>query len=294
MGRGGIRYNEEPKQNRMFENYVCNDRIRNDKVANKLLSFNRKSKLDNSCNDEEEKNSKEENKGDKSDQFEANVNMSGRELGEGNVCVAEECGVDDCEGQFKENSKATFDINDHECNMITDTEDDIGIILKLEDNDVKVSLRDFGSYVKFNKECYHKGCKCGMVNTYLPAQLSAAPAAGQQWHRLKFMNITGRYKKNKVEGEQLSILSSIIDEIQLNWDNTYMNAKSNPGSVLQGKVVNKKQTSKIKHEHFPKLPHVQQLIKIFENLHNDMRVTEVCFLRRRIKVTDLRISTMSK
>jgi hypothetical protein len=47
--------------------------------------------------------------------------MSGHELGEGNVWVAEECGVDDCEGQFEENSKATLDINDHECNMITDT-----------------------------------------------------------------------------------------------------------------------------------------------------------------------------
>jgi hypothetical protein len=71
--------------------------------------------------------------------------MSGHELGEGNVCVEEECGVDDCEGQFKENSKATFDIYDHECNMITDTEDDIGILFQLEGYDVKVSLRDFGS-----------------------------------------------------------------------------------------------------------------------------------------------------
>ncbi len=32
-------------------------RIRNDEVANILLSFNRKNKLDNSCNDEDEKNS---------------------------------------------------------------------------------------------------------------------------------------------------------------------------------------------------------------------------------------------
>jgi hypothetical protein len=30
-----------------------------------------------------------ENKSDKNDQFKANVNMSGHELGEGNVCVAE-------------------------------------------------------------------------------------------------------------------------------------------------------------------------------------------------------------
>jgi hypothetical protein len=106
---------------------------------------------------------------------------------------AEECGVDDCEGELEENSKATFYINDHECNVITDTDDNIAIIFKLEGNDVKVSLRDFGSYVKFKKECYHKGYKCGMVNTYITAQLFAAPAAVQKWHRLKCMNKTGRF-----------------------------------------------------------------------------------------------------
>jgi hypothetical protein len=51
--------------------------------------------------------------------------------------------------------------------VITDTEDDIGRIFKLEGNDVKVSLRDFESYMKINKECYCKGYKCGMINTYL-------------------------------------------------------------------------------------------------------------------------------
>jgi hypothetical protein len=165
--------------------------------------------LDDSCNDKEEKNSEGKNKGDKYDQFEANVNKSGHELGEENDCVAEECGLDDCEGELEEKSKATFDINDHECNVITDTEDDIRIIFRLEGKDVKVSIRDFGSYVKFNKECDHKGCKCGTVNTYL-----TAPAAGQKWHRLKCMNTTGRYKATMVEGEQLSIFSSIRNEIQ--------------------------------------------------------------------------------
>jgi hypothetical protein len=62
-----------------------------------------------------------------------------------------------------------------------------------------------------------------------------------------------------------------------------MNAKYNPGSVFQGVIVNKKKTRTIKHEHFPKLPHVQQLIKIFENLHDDMRVTEVWFLKKKDK-----------
>jgi hypothetical protein len=38
-----------------------------------------------------------------------------------------------------------------------------------------------------------------------------------------------KIREKKVEGEQLSILSSIKNEIQENWDNTYMNAKYNPG-----------------------------------------------------------------
>jgi hypothetical protein len=106
MGRGGIRKNNTPEQNKMLENYVCSDRIRNDEVANILLSLNRKNTSANSCDDKEENNSEGENKGDKNDQFEANVNMSVCEFGTGNVCVAEECGVDDSEGQFEENSKS--------------------------------------------------------------------------------------------------------------------------------------------------------------------------------------------
>jgi hypothetical protein len=56
-----------------------------------------------------------------------------------------------------------------------------------------------------------------------------------------------------------------------------------PGKWFQEKPVNKKKTRKIKHDQIPKLPHVQQLIKIFENLHNDMRVTEVWFLKKKDK-----------
>jgi hypothetical protein len=54
-GGGGFSNNGKAKQNRMIENDFCNDRIRKDEVANILLSFNRKNKLDDSCNDEEEK-----------------------------------------------------------------------------------------------------------------------------------------------------------------------------------------------------------------------------------------------
>ena len=260
----------------MLENDFCNDRIRKDEVANICLSFNRKSKLEDSCNDEEEKSSEGENKGDKDDQFEANVNKSGQEWGEGTAetqhatnAAAEECCVDDCDGELEDNLKATINVNDPECNVIEDTEDNIGIIIQLEGNDVKVSLRDFGSYVKFDKECLHKGYKCGTVDTYLSAQLFPAPAVGQKRQKLACMNKTGRSKKKNIEGTQLSILKSISNEIQENWDGTYMDAKYNPGSMFHGNKVNKKKTRKMKHEHFPKLPHVEQLINIYENQHNE-------------------------
>jgi hypothetical protein len=65
MGRGELSKDYNPKQNRMLENNFCNDRFRKDKVANILPSFNGKNILDYSCNDEEEKSSEGENKGDK-------------------------------------------------------------------------------------------------------------------------------------------------------------------------------------------------------------------------------------
>jgi hypothetical protein len=87
MRRGDSSKDEEHKQIRMSVKEFCNDRIRKVEVANILLSFNRKNKLDDSCNDEEEKSSEGENKGDKYDQFETNVNKSRKEWGKGNVSV---------------------------------------------------------------------------------------------------------------------------------------------------------------------------------------------------------------
>ncbi len=79
---GGLGNNYKPKQNRMLDNNVCNDRVRNDEVANILLSLNRKDTLDSSCNDKEDKNGEGENEGDTNEKFNANVNTSAHELGE--------------------------------------------------------------------------------------------------------------------------------------------------------------------------------------------------------------------
>jgi hypothetical protein len=86
---GGIRNNYKAKQNRMLENYVCNDTIRNNEVANILLSLNKKNNLANSCNDKKDKNGEVGNKGDINYQFDADVKMSVGELGKGNISVAE-------------------------------------------------------------------------------------------------------------------------------------------------------------------------------------------------------------
>jgi hypothetical protein len=192
---GGIRNNNKRKHNRMLDNYVCNDIVRNNEVANILLSLNRENTLANACNGKKDKKEEGGNEGDIHYQFDAGVKMSACELGKDNIGVADKCGVDDCDRELSEHSKATIDINNNECHVTTDTEDDIGIIFQLEGKVVKVNINDFGSYVKFNKECYHKGYKIGKVNTYLTAQLFAAPASGQKWHRVESMNITGRYKK---------------------------------------------------------------------------------------------------
>jgi hypothetical protein len=63
---------------------------------------------------------------------------------------------------------------------LVDDEDEIGLIFELEGKETKVCFRDLGSYVKFSKECYHKGYQSGSVNTYLSAQLFSAPIGKRQ------------------------------------------------------------------------------------------------------------------
>jgi hypothetical protein len=88
---GDFSIHEEYNHNRMLAKQACVDKISKEKVANILLSFNRKNMFDDSFNDKEEKTSEGENKGDKDDQFEANIKKSGKEWREGNVICLEKC-----------------------------------------------------------------------------------------------------------------------------------------------------------------------------------------------------------
>jgi hypothetical protein len=65
----------------MLDNDVCNDRIRNDEVANILFSLNSKNTMDSSCNEKEDNDGEGENEGDTNDKFDDNINTSARDLG---------------------------------------------------------------------------------------------------------------------------------------------------------------------------------------------------------------------
>ena len=53
--------------------------------------------------------------------------------------------------------------------------DEIGLIFDIEGINKTVCLKEFGSYVKFNNKCLHRGYKRGSIKKYLSAQLFSAP-----------------------------------------------------------------------------------------------------------------------
>ncbi len=58
--------------------------------------------------------------------------------------------------------------------------DEIGLIFKFDNIEIKVWLKEFGSYMNFNNKCLHRGYKRGSVKTYLSAQLFSAPKGGKR------------------------------------------------------------------------------------------------------------------
>ena len=164
-----------------------------------------------------------------------------------------------------------------------DNEDEIGLIFNLEGKETKVCLRYFGSYVKFSKECYHKGYKSGSVHTYLSAQLFSAPTG----RRLQVRNDVATFETGLIEEELCSsMLNKISKAIQQGWEEKYMNSKYNAPRLFQLRKVNQKKTRKIDQANFsdPDLVEVRQLIEIFEKIYqNTIRVTEVWFLKKKNK-----------
>jgi hypothetical protein len=67
--------------------------------------------------------------------------------------------------------------------------DEIGLIFDFEDITTKVCLKEFGSYMKFNNKCLHRGYKSGSINTYLSAQLFSAPMGKKVQCKIMWQNL---------------------------------------------------------------------------------------------------------
>jgi len=163
----------------------------------------------------------------------------------------------------------------------TEDEDEIGLIFELEGKETKVCLRDLGSYVKFSKECRHKGYKSGSVNTYLSAQLFSAPTG----KRRQVQNDVAKFETGLIKGELYSsMLKNISKAIQQGWEEKYKKNKYNAPRMFQLRKVNQEKTRKIDQTCFadPDLVEVRQLIDIFQAIYNNtIRVTEVWFLKKK-------------
>ena len=163
----------------------------------------------------------------------------------------------------------------------TEDEDEIGLIFDLEGKETKVCLRDLGSYVKFSKECRHKGYKSGSVNTYLSAQLFSAPTG----KRRQVQNDVAKFETGLIKGELYSsMLKNISKAIQQGWEEKYKKNKYNAPRMFQLRKVNQEKTRKIDQTYFadPDLVEVRQLIDIFQAIYNNtIRVTEVWFLKKK-------------
>ncbi len=88
--------------------------------------------------------------------------------------------------------------------------DEIGLIFDVEDINTKVCLKEFGSYVKFNNKCLHRGYKSGSVDTYLSAQLFSAPMG----KRSTVQNNVAKFEERILNKDNLSVLKSISKAIQ--------------------------------------------------------------------------------
>jgi histone-lysine N-methyltransferase SETD2 len=159
--------------------------------------------------------------------------------------------------------------------------DEIGIIFSIDGKNKKVRLKELGSYVWFNKKCFHKGYKKGETTTFLSAQIFSRPGAGSK--RLAQSNVA-EFKEGLLNEVNISRLKNISEGIQKGWKEVYMLKKYNAPKEFQLRKIKQHKTRKIVHDNFedPGLDKVKELITIFETIYNDtIKVVEVWFLKKK-------------
>jgi hypothetical protein len=160
--------------------------------------------------------------------------------------------------------------------------EEIGIIFEFDGVEKKVPLKEIGSYVKFNKECLHKGYKTGKKTTFLSAQIFSAPIGSR---RLVQSNVA-KFEEGLLNKDDISRLENISEKIQQGWEEKYKSNNYKAPKKFQSRKVNQDKTRKIDQRYFkdPDLDEVKNLIEMFETIYQDtIRVVEVWFLKKRTK-----------
>jgi hypothetical protein len=141
-------------------------------------------------------------------------------------------------------------------------------------------LKEFGSYVKFNNKCFHRGYKSDSVNTYLSAQLFSAPMG----KRSTVQNNVAKFEERILNKNNLSVLKSISKAVQKGWKEKYIKKKYKAPKTFQSCKVNQEKACRINQENFKgtDLVEVRQLIDIFQTIYpNTIWVTKVWFLKKK-------------
>ena len=115
--------------------------------------------------------------------------------------------------------------------------EEIGIIFDFDGEEKKVPLKEIGSYVKFNKECRHKGYKTGKT-TFLSAQIFSAPIGSR---RLVQSNVA-KFEEGLLHKDDISRLENISEKIQQGWEEKYKSKKYKAPKKFQSRKINQDKT----------------------------------------------------
>jgi hypothetical protein len=143
-------------------------------------------------------------------------------------------------------------------------------------------LKEFGSNVKFNYKCLHRGYKRGSNKTFLSAQIFSAPMG----LRSTAQNTVANFVEGTINKDNLPVLKSISKDILQGWDEKYRCKKYKAPKMFKSRKVNQRKTCRIDQQCFSDtgLDKVNQLIDIFQTIYpNDIWVTLVWFLKEKIE-----------
>jgi hypothetical protein len=146
-------------------------------------------------------------------------------------------------------------------------------------NVLHASLNRSGDYVLFPAMTFHRGYYNPQVDkTFITAQLFAvlkSPYMSRQsrksWNDSRFY---------KVQGVLPEKLSSLREDLLAYWDEHYPCSSYAPPDRYKNTKIDTKSNRVIQKKHFTTMPHVLELVTMFENIYHELEIESVWFIRK--------------